>query len=116
MGEELKLEAFRPEGLASRSRMGDVVGLMESFEEVSDKDSGKDALKMLSGQFNFKDYYKQISMIQKMGSLKDIMAKMPMQNMLPDAANIDDKEFSKIKYMIDSMTEKERLAPSIINN
>ena len=111
-----KLDEFRSEGLASRILgMGDVVGLMEDFEKVADKDTEKDAEKMLSGQFNFKDFYKQISMIQKMGSLKDIMAKLPMQNMIPEGANISDKEFIKVKAMIDSMTEKERINPDLLN-
>lgn len=117
MGEEVdKLDEFRSEGLASRILgMGDVVGLMEDFEKVADKDSEKDAEKMLSGQFNFKDFYKQISMIQKMGSLKDVMAKLPMQNMIPQGANISDKEFVKVRAMIDSMTEKERIQPSLLD-
>ena len=110
-----RLEVFRPEGLSSRILgMGDVVGLMSDFEKVADEDAEADAEKMLRGQFNFKDFYKQISMLQKMGPLKDIMAKMPMQNMMPKA-NVNDQELNKIKYIIDSMTEKERLQPSLMN-
>ena len=111
MGEELdRLEEFRPEGLASRILgLGDVVGLMQDFNRVSEEDQEAQAMKMLQGQFNYKDLYKQIEMIQKMGSLKDIMAKLPMQDMLPKDANVDDKELVRIKAMIDSMTEKERI-------
>ena len=111
MGEELdRLEEFRPEGLASRILgLGDVVGLMQDFNRVSEEDQEAQAMKMLQGQFNYKDFYKQIEMIQKMGSLKDIMAKLPMQDMLPKDANVDDKELVRIKAMIDSMTEKERI-------
>lgn len=117
MGESLdRLDEFRPEGLASRILgMGDVVGLMEDFERVSDGDQEANMLKMLEGQFNFKDFYEQLSMIQKMGSLKDIMAKLPMQNMIPKEVNVDDRELTKIKSMIDSMTEQERLNPSVFN-
>jgi signal recognition particle subunit SRP54 len=117
MGESLdKLEEFRPEGLASRILgMGDIVGLMEDFEKVHKGDVEADMLKMLEGQFNFKDFYEQLSMIQRMGSLKDIMAKLPMQNLIPKDVQLDDKEFVRIKAMIDSMTEKERLNPSLFN-
>jgi signal recognition particle subunit SRP54 len=87
---------------------------MEDFERVADIDAEKDAEKLLSGQFNFKDFYKQISMIQKMGSLKDLIAKLPMQNMIPAGANISDGEFVKVKAMIDSMTEKERINPDLL--
>ncbi|MBC61376.1 MAG: signal recognition particle protein [Zetaproteobacteria bacterium] len=117
MGEDLhRLEEFRPEGLASRILgMGDVVGLMDDFEKVADKDTEKDAERILQGNFTFKDFYKQISMIQKMGSLKDLMAKLPMQGAMPENMNIDDKQLHKIRYMIDSMTEKERVNPDLID-
>ena len=116
-GEELdKIEEFRPEGLASRILgMGDVVGLMEDFERVADGDKEADAMRMLQGQFNLTDFYEQIQMIQKMGSLKDILGKLPMQNMIPKDANVDDRELVRIKTIIDSMTPKERNFPDTIN-
>ena len=111
-----RLEEFRPEGLAGRILgLGDVVGLMEDFEKVAGEDREEDAMRMLSGKFNFKDFYEQISMIQKMGPLKDVIAKLPMQNMLPKEIDVDGSELVRIKSMIDSMTEKERLQPSLIN-
>ena len=117
MGEDLeRLEEFRPEGLASRILgMGDIVGLMDDFDRAHEGDKEADMLKMLQGQFSFKDFYEQLSMIQKMGSLKDIIAKLPMQNMLPKDLNVDDRELFKIKAMIDSMTEQERLNPNVFN-
>ncbi|MFW7380343.1 MAG: signal recognition particle protein [Oligoflexus sp.] len=110
MGEDLeRLEEFRPEGLASRILgMGDVVGLMQDFGRVVEEDQEAQAMKMLQGQFSYRDFYKQIEMIQKMGPLKDIMAKLPMQDMIPKGASVDDRELTKIKAMIDSMTERER--------
>lgn len=117
VGEGLdNIEEFRPEGLASRILgMGDVVGLMQDFQEVVDEDSEAEAMKMLSGQFTYQDFYKQIEMIQKMGSMKDIMAKLPMQDMLPKGADVDDRELIKIKAMIDSMTKKERQGLDTMN-
>jgi len=117
MGEELdRIEEFRPEGLASRILgMGDVVGLMHDFEKVASEDAEEDAMRMLQGQFSFKDFYNQLSMIQKMGPLKDVIAKMPMQNMIPKDADFDDKELGRIKAMIDSMTKEERLNPKLFN-
>jgi signal recognition particle subunit SRP54 len=117
MGEALeRFEEFRPEGLASRILgMGDIVGLMDDFEKVTDDDAQKDAERMMQGSFNFKDFYKQISTIQKMGSIKDVMAKLPMQNMIPEGAQVDEAQLGKIKVMINSMCEKERLNPSLID-
>jgi len=70
---------------------------------------------MLQGQFTLKDFYEQLSMIQKMGSLKDIIAKLPMQNLIPKEAVVDDKELVRIKAMIDSMTVEERQNPKVFN-
>lgn len=117
-GEDLdRLEEFRPDGMATRILgMGDILGLVKDFERVSEKDHEEDALRMLQGQFTFRDFYEQISMIQKMGSLKDIVAKLPMQGMIPKDANVDDRELGRIKAMIDSMTEQERVKPSVFNS
>ena len=118
MGEDLdRLEEFRPEGLASRILgMGDIVGLMHDFERVAKEDQEESAMRMLQGQFTFNDFYEQLSMIQNMGPLKDIMAKLPIGNMLPKGMNVDDKELGKIKAMINSMTKAERSNPKLFND
>lgn len=118
MGEDLdRLEVFRPEGLASRILgMGDVVGLMHDFERASEGDKEADTLRMLQGQFTFKDFYEQLSMIQRMGPLKEVMAKLPIQGMMPQGLNFDDRELVKIKAIIDSMSADERQNPKLFND
>ncbi|MDP9034811.1 MAG: signal recognition particle protein [Myxococcota bacterium] len=115
MGEQMeKLEEFRPEGMASRVLgMGDVVGLMKDFEEVVDeKQATEKAMKMLEGQFSLDDFLDQIKMIQKMGSIKDLIAKMPgMGDMLPPGANLDDGELVRVEAIIQSFTKLERRDP-----
>lgn len=123
MGESLdKLEEFRPEGLAGRILgMGDLVGLMQDFQEVVDEEqAAEDAAKMLGGGFTMDDFLNQIRSIQKMGSLKDLMAKMPLgqmlggdvpQEVLDQAA--DDGELNRVEAMIQSMTRKERTDPNL---
>ncbi|MEL6342811.1 MAG: signal recognition particle protein [Myxococcota bacterium] len=121
MGEDLDdLEEFRPEGLADRILgFGDVVGLMQDFEKVVDKDTAeKDAVKMLQGQFTFEDFLKQISMIKQMGSLRSIFEKLPgmgdMLNQIPAEA-LDDRELVKVEAMIQSMTKQERRDPDVLS-
>jgi signal recognition particle subunit SRP54 len=115
LGETIdKLEEFRAEGMASRVLgMGDVVGLMKDFEEVVDeREAAEKAAKMLSGQFTLEDFLEQIRMIQKMGSIKDLIAKMPgMSDMMPPGVDIDDRELVRIEAMIQSFTRFERLDP-----
>jgi signal recognition particle subunit SRP54 len=117
IGESLdKLEEFRPEGLASRILgMGDIVGLMKDFEEVVDAEKAEeDAVRMLKGKFDMQDFLDQISIIQRMGSLKDLFEKMPFfSGGLPEGINLDDKELVKIKAMISSMTSAERKHPEL---
>src|SRR5579883_1721888 len=115
VGETLdKFEEFRADGMASRVLgMGDVVGLMKDFQEVVDeKEAAEKAMKMLEGQFSLDDFLEQIRMIQKMGSLKDLIAKMPgMGDMMPPGVNVDDKELVRIEAIIQSFTKFERRDP-----
>jgi signal recognition particle subunit SRP54 len=115
VGETLdKFEEFRPDGMASRVLgMGDVVGLMQDFQGVVDeKDAAEKAMKMLEGQFSLDDFLEQIRMIQKMGSIKDLLAKMPgMSDMMPPGVNIDDGELTRVEAIIQSFTKFERKDP-----
>ncbi len=123
MGESLeKLEDFRAEGLASRILgMGDIVGLMQDFQGAVDEETAaKDAEKMLGGSFTMDDFLGQIKTLQSMGSMKDLIDKMPLGNMfggqlppelLEQAA--DDRELGKIEAIIRSMTKAERRDPEL---
>jgi signal recognition particle subunit SRP54 len=123
MGESLeKLEEFRPEGLAGRILgMGDLVGLMQDFQEVVDEEqAAADAEKMLGGGFGMDDFLAQIKNIKSMGSMRDLIDKMPLGSLfggdipnevLEQAA--DDRELVKIEAMIHSMTRQERQDPEL---
>ena len=112
-----KFEEFRADGMASRILgMGDVVGLMQDFEGVIDKKKAeKDAERLLQGDFTLEDFLEQVRMIQKMGSLKDLVDKLPLGNFfpggLPKDVNLDDRELVRIEAMIQSMTRAEKLDP-----
>ncbi|HEV8247672.1 MAG TPA: signal recognition particle protein [Polyangiaceae bacterium] len=117
MGETTdKLEPFRAEGMASRVLgMGDIVGLVQDFESVIDeKQAEADAARMMSGQFTLDDFLNQVRNIQKMGSLQDLVQKIPgLSGMVPPGAaqNLDDSELGRIEAMIQSMTRAERVDP-----
>jgi signal recognition particle subunit SRP54 len=112
-----KLEEFRAEGMAGRILgMGDVVGLMKDFEEVVDqKKAEEDAMRMLSGQFSLDDFLQQVRTIQQMGSLKDLVERIPgLGGMMPPGADLDDAELGRIEAMIQSMTLFERGDPNAL--
>jgi len=120
MGETTdKLEPFRAEGMASRVLgMGDVVGLIQDFESVVDqKQAEADAARMMSGQFTLDDFLNQVRMLQKMGSLSDLVDKIPgLSGMVPPGAaqQLDDGELVRIEAMIQSMTLGERDDPNAL--
>jgi signal recognition particle subunit SRP54 len=112
-----KLDVFRAEGMASRVLgMGDVVGLMQDFEQVVDqKKAEQDAMRLMSGEFTLEDFLNQVRMIQQMGSLKDLMEKIPgLGAMMPPGMAVDDKELVRIEAMIQSMTIAERADPNLL--
>ncbi len=119
IGESLdKLEEFRPDGLASRILgFGDIVGLMKDFESVVDEEKAEeDAKKLLSGNFSMRDFVDQIRTVRKMGPLKDLLEKFPIFGEMTEQLNPDEKELGKIEALFDSMTEKERLRPTLIDD
>jgi signal recognition particle subunit SRP54 len=108
-GETLdRLEAFRPEGLASRILgMGDIVGLVQDFEAVVDeKQAEEDAERILGGRFTMDDLLTQLRTLQKMGPLRDVLGKLPMFGSM--AEQVDEREMVKVQAMIHSMTRAER--------
>jgi signal recognition particle subunit SRP54 len=118
MGEQLdRLEEFRPEGLASRILgFGDIVGLMQDFEQHVDEEQAEaDAQKLLSGNFTLDDFVSQIRLVRKMGPLGELMEKFPLFGELPEGFQFDDQALNKIVAMSDSMTKAERQRPDIIN-
>jgi signal recognition particle subunit SRP54 len=119
MGEGLgKLERFRPAGLASRILgMGDLVGLMQDFEQVVDKrEAERDSKRILKGKFTLDDFLSQLRTIKKMGSVKELMGKFPLPGAAaPPPGAVDEKSLGKMESMIQSMTPKERQSPELLD-
>ncbi len=114
------LTPFHPERIASRILgMGDVLSLIEEVEEKTDqKQALKLAKKLKTGKgFNLEDFRDQLKQMSGMGGIAGLMDKIPGMSQLPPgaAAQVNDKEFVKLGAIIDSMTRKERVDPTIIN-
>jgi len=120
-GEDVEdLEEFRPEGLANRILgFGDVMGLMDRFERTLSEEEARqaeeDAKKMLSGEFDFNAFYQQLDQMSRMGSMTELMEMMPFGSDLPDGAEPDDTELTRIRAIIESMTDKERSNPDLLS-
>jgi len=109
-----RLEAFRPEGLASRILgMGDIVGLVQDFEAVVDQQQAEaDAERMLGGQFTMEDLLTQLRTIQRLGPLREVFAKLPMFGSFAD--QVEGSELGRVEAMIQSMTGAERRNPDLM--
>ncbi|QIV94592.1 signal recognition particle protein [Allofrancisella frigidaquae] len=111
------LEPFHPDRVASKILgMGDMLSLIESIEQKTEKDAAQKLTKKLKSGKNFdlEDFKNQISQMKKMGGVDSIMSNLPNIPNMP--GNVGDKMFKKIEAMIDSMTPLERKKPELIKH
>lgn len=117
-GERLDaLDLFHPSRMADRILgMGDIVSLVEKAQQQFDEKKARELQrKIAKNEFNFNDFLGQIQQIKKMGNLKDLASMIPGVGKALKDVEIDDNAFKGIEAIISSMTEKERINPSIIN-
>ncbi|MGB6131411.1 MAG: signal recognition particle protein [Acidobacteriaceae bacterium] len=115
-------EAFHPDRIVGRILgMGDIMSLIERAEEKLDKKKSEEfARKALSGDgFSLEDFRDQLRQIKKLGSMESILKMLPsvgpfagMQQM---AGQVDEKQFTRVEAIINSMTPKERTHHEIIS-
>ena len=88
--------------------MGDIVGLVEAAQSaVDEEEARRQQEKLAKGKFDLDDFRKQIVQMKKMGSMRDLMSKIPGLNQMPHGSlgGIDaDEEIKRIQGIIDSMT------------
>jgi signal recognition particle subunit SRP54 len=120
MGEKIdELEPFHPERIASRILgMGDVLSLVEQIESTIDKEkAAKVAKKVMKGKgFDLEDFRDQLSQMRNMGGMSSLMEKMPGMGKMSEAikGQANDKQFTQMEAIINSMTKKERKFPDVI--
>jgi signal recognition particle subunit SRP54 len=115
-------EAFHPDRIVGRILgMGDIATLLERADEKLDRSKAEAfAKKALSGEgFSLEDFREQLRQIKKLGSMQSIMKMMPsvgpFAGLQQAASSVDEKQFSRVETIIDSMTAKERRNSAIIN-
>jgi signal recognition particle subunit SRP54 len=112
-------EPFHPERVASRILgMGDVLSFIEKVEQNIDlKQAEEMQRKLLGDEFTLEDFRDQLKQLSKLGSLESILGMLPKTGMFKELqkAKVDEKEFSRVVSIIDSMTPHERANYMIIN-
>ncbi len=118
IGEKLTdLDVFHPDRMASRILgMGDMLSLIEKAEIALDEKKAMELEKKLrQNKFDLNDLMDQLDQVRKMGSIKDMLSMIPgMEKQIKDV-DIDERQFDKIKAIIQSMTPQEREKPEILN-
>ena len=117
VGEKLEdIEVFHPDRIASRILgMGDIVSLVEqASENIEMEEAEKLEKRLKSNQFDFNDFLSQLNQMKKLGGLGKILKMLPGGKQL-SKFNVDDKQFSRMEAIIQSMNKKERVNPEIID-
>lgn len=118
VGEKLDaLEPFYPERVAGRILgMGDVLSLVEKAEQEMDKDKAAELEeKIKKQQFTLQDFLEQLDEVRNMGTLGEILDKLPGMGNKVDDLDLEGDEIDRIEAIINSMTPKERTNPKIID-
>ncbi|MFD1465530.1 signal recognition particle protein [Lapidilactobacillus mulanensis] len=119
-GEKLDaLDVFYPDRMADRILgMGDMMTLIEKAQTDYDQEQAENmARKIQENDFDFNDFVDQMSQIQNMGPLDEIMKMIPGMANNPALKNVkmDPKDIDHIKAIVYSMTPKERRDPDLLN-
>jgi signal recognition particle subunit SRP54 len=113
------LEVFHPERMASRILgMGDVLSLIEKAQETYSQEQAEAIQKKLTaGPLTLEDFREQISQVNRMGSMEEILGMLPGGERLKELAGggVPEKEIKRVVAMIDSMTPRERRDHTLLN-
>ena len=110
------IEIFNPERIARRILgLDDIVGLVEQAQKSFDLDeSEKLKEKLKKNKFDLNDFRNQLDQFKNFGNIEQMMKYIPKAKKIPNL-NMNDKKLVWVKAIIDSMTDKERKDPTIIN-
>jgi signal recognition particle subunit SRP54 len=113
------LEPFQPSRIVGRLLgMGDVLGLIEKVEAAFDRDQAEALVKKVQrSEFSLADYRDQMAQIRKLGSLESVLSMIPGVRGALRGVDTEsgDKDIRRSIAIIDSMTQRERLDPSVLN-
>lgn len=105
------LEPFEPGRMADRILgLGDLSGLVEKLQEAGAAAKAEKILK--EGEFTLEDFLAQLEAVRRAGPLGQLLARIP-GFARPEEDEVE-KDFKKMKAIIQSMTVEERRNPNII--
>jgi signal recognition particle subunit SRP54 len=111
-------ELFQPERMVSRILgMGDVLSLIERAEQAIDRDKAEEMVRKLRrSEFTLEDFREQMTQIRKLGPLDQIVSMIPGMGQVKNVdTEAGEREMRRSAAIIDSMTQRERRDPAVIN-
>lgn len=94
---------------------GDLEALLEKAKEVQEEEE-IDAEEIMKGDFTLETFYNQMAAARKMGPLNKVMDMMGLSKQMPkEMAEMGEQKLNKFKYIMDSMTKKEKKEPELLN-
>ena len=112
------LDEFVPARIADRILgMGDVVGLVQKAQVAMDeKKAERLSAKIGKKEFDLQDFLDQLEQLKSMGSMHSVLGMLPGMGQQLKNAPLDEGQFDRMRYVIQSMTKEERKRPFILNN
>ena len=108
-------EPFHPDRIVGRILgMGDMMSLIEKAESTLDRKKSEEFAKkaLLGDGFTLEDFRDQLRQIKKMGSMESILKMLPsvgpFAGLQQAAGSVDEKQFTRLEAIINSMTPIER--------
>jgi len=112
------IEPFEPARFVGRLLgMGDIQGLVQKVREAGLKIPEKRARAIATGKFTLADMYEELEAMQRMGPFGSILTKIPgLGYKVPkEFADLAEEKARKWRYVIQSMTEEEKIDPKILS-
>ena len=112
------LEQFSPTRFVGRLLgMGDVKALLDMARTLESEADEAKVKRITSGKMTIDDFYFQLEQVGKMGSLRAVFEHIPGLSgaMKDDDIDVMETKMIKWRYVIQSMTKKERINPDLFN-
>ncbi len=115
-------EPFHPDRMTGRILgMGDMMTLLEKAEGSLDRRKSEELAKkaLLGDGFTLEDFREQLRQIRKLGSMESILKMLPsvgpFAGLQQASKTVDERQFTRLEAIINSMTSKERHNADLIN-
>ena len=98
--------------------MGDIQAILDLAKRLESESNDIRMKRISSGKMNIDDFYYQLNEVTKVGSIRNFLDNLPgfSGTIKDDQVNQMESRIEKWRHIIQSMTQTEKINPSIINS